>query len=146
MTNIAQMVNVLHALLLTEEEKCVRTTTYYVYEFMKAHLGQMSVATETGAPGAFELSVSASRKEKDLTITLVNPKPDATLNVTCSLAGGSAAGATARVLQDNDLNAANTFTDPNHVTPKTLKVSAQGGTISVELPPLAVATIQAKLG
>src|SRR6266702_899239 len=28
MTNIEQMVNVLHALLLTEEDKCVRTTTY----------------------------------------------------------------------------------------------------------------------
>ena len=39
MTNIAQIVNVLHALLLTDEDKCVRTTTYYVYELTKAHLG-----------------------------------------------------------------------------------------------------------
>ena len=146
MTNIAQMVNVLHALLLTDEDKCVRTTTYYVYEFTKPHLGQTSVETETGvAPGGMELSVSASRKEKDLTITLVNPKPDASLNVTCSLAGGSATGATGRILQDNDLNAANTFTDPNRVVPKTLKVAAQGGTVTAEMPPLSVATIQVKL-
>ncbi|MCU1236542.1 MAG: Alpha-N-arabinofuranosidase [Candidatus Solibacter sp.] len=145
MTNIAQMVNVLHALLLTEEDKCVRTTTYYVYDFMKAHLGQMSVETETGAPGAMELSMSASRKEKDLTITLVNPKPDATVNVTCSIAGGTTGGATGRILQDNDLNAANTFTDPNHVTPKVLKVTSQGSMVAVELPPLSVATIQVRL-
>ena len=76
------MVNVLHALLLTDEDKCVRTTTYYVYELTKAHLGQMSVEAESGEPGAMELSVSASRKDKDLTITLVNPKPDVTLNLT----------------------------------------------------------------
>ena len=87
MSNIAQMVNVLHALLLTDEDKCVRTTTYYAYELMKAHRGKTSVKTETGAAGA-GLSVSASRKDKDLTITLVNPKPDVTLNVNCSLAGG----------------------------------------------------------
>jgi alpha-N-arabinofuranosidase len=145
MTNIAQIVNVLHSLLLTEEDKCVRTTTYYVYEFTKPHLGQTSVQTETGAPGAMELSMSASRKEKDLTITLVNPKPDAAINVSCSLSGGSASGATARILQDNDLNAANTFTDPNRVVPKELKVSASGGTVTAELPPLSVATIQVKL-
>jgi alpha-N-arabinofuranosidase len=145
MSNIAQIVNVLHALLLTEEDKCVRTTTYYVYEFTRTHLGQMSLATESGEPGAMELSLSASRKEKDLTITLVNPKPDATVNVTCSLSGGTAAGATGRLLQDNDLNAANTFTDPNHVVPKPLKVAAQGGNVAVELPPLSVATLQVRL-
>jgi alpha-N-arabinofuranosidase len=145
MTNIAQMVNVLHALLLTEEDKCVRTTTYYVYEFTKAHLGQMSLQTETGEPGAMELSMSASRKDKELTITLVNPKPDATVSVNCSLAGGTAAGATGRLLQDNDLNAANTFTTPDRVVPKALRVTASGGTVAAELPPLSVATILVKL-
>ena len=146
MTNIAQMVNVLHALLLTDEDKCVRTTTYYVYEMTKAHLGQISVQTESGAPGGMELSISASRKEKDVTITLVNPKPDATLNVSCALSGGNAAGATGRILQDADLNAANTFATPDRITPKALKVSAQRGTVSAELPPLSVATILVKLG
>ena len=145
MTNIAQMVNVLHALLLTDEDKCVRTTTYYVYEFTKAHLGQLSVQTESGAAGAMELSVSASRKDKDVTITLVNPKPDVTLNVNCSLAGGSAAGATARILHDADLNAANTFATPDRVVPQALKVTVQGGTVTAELPPLSVATLLVKL-
>jgi alpha-N-arabinofuranosidase len=145
MTNIAQMVNVLHALLLTDEDKCVRTTTYYVYELTKAHLGQTSVQTESGAAGAMELSVSASHKDKDLTITLVNPKPDVTLNVNCSLAGGSATGAMARILHDADLNAANTFATPDRVVPQALQVAAQGGTVSAELPPLSVATLLVKL-
>jgi alpha-L-arabinofuranosidase len=145
MTNIAQMVNVLHALLLTDDDKCVRTTTYYVYEFTKAHLGQMSVETESGAAGGMELSVSASRRDKDVTITLVNPKPDVTLNVNCSLSGGSAAGATARILHDADLNSANTFATPDRVVPQGLKVTAQGSTVTAELPPLSVATLLVKL-
>jgi alpha-N-arabinofuranosidase len=146
MSNIAQIVNVLHALLLTDEAKCVRTTTYYVYEMTKAHLGQTSVQTESGAQGAMEVSISASRREKDLTITLVNPKPDTTVNVSVALNGASALGATGRILQDADLNAANTFATPERVTPKALRVSTQGGTVSAELPPLAVATILVKLG
>jgi len=68
---------------------------------------------------------AASRKDKDLTITLVNPKPDATLNVNCSLAGGSATGATARILHDADLKAANTFATPDRVVPQALKIAGE---------------------
>jgi alpha-N-arabinofuranosidase len=140
MTNIAQIVNVLHSLLLTDEDKCVRTTTYWVYEMTKPHLGQTSLPVQSK-----EVSASASRKEKDLTITLVNPAHDQTYTVACSLNGGSATGATGRVLHDNDLNAANTFATPDRIMPQQLKVDAQGGTVKVELPPLAVATVLVKL-
>ena len=140
MTNIAQIVNVLHSLLLTDEDKCVRTTTYWVYEMTKPHLGQSSVAVE-----ARDVSVSASRKEKDVTLTLVNPAHDQTYTVACSLNGGSAAAATARILHDSDLNAANTFETPNRIMPQPLKVDAQGGTVKVELPPLSIASVLVKL-
>jgi alpha-N-arabinofuranosidase len=140
MTNIAQIVNVLHSLLLTDEDKCVRTTTYWVYEMTKAHLGQASVEV-----AAQDVSVSASRKEKDVTLTLINPTHDQTYNVACSLNGGSATGATARILHDADLNAANTFATPDRIMPQTLKVQAQGGSVKVELPPLSVATVLVKL-
>lgn len=140
MTNIAQIVNVLHALLLTDGDQCVRTTTYWVYEMTKPHLTQNSLAVE-----AQNISVSASRKDKDLTLTLVNPTHDQTYNVACSLNGGSAAGATARILHDSDLNAANTFAAPNRILPQTLPVKAQGGSVRVDLPPLSIATVLVKL-
>jgi len=140
MTNIAQMVNVLHSLLLTDEDKCIRTTTYWVYEMTKPHLGQTSVAVDGG-----DVSISASRKEKDVTITFVNPKHDTGVNVSCSLNGGTASGATARVLHDNDLNAANTFATPDRITPQSLRVQAQGGSVKLELPPLSVTTVLVKL-
>jgi alpha-N-arabinofuranosidase len=139
MTNIAQIVNVLHSLLLTDEDKCVRTTTYWVYEMTRPHLGQNSVAVEG------DVSLSASRKDKDVTLTLVNQKHDTSINVSCSLAGGAASGATARVLHDSDLNAANTFDTPDRIMPQTLPVRTQGNSLKLELPPLSVATVLIKL-
>jgi len=64
----------------------VRTTTYWVYELTKAHLGQTSASRwkRRTSPS------SASHKEKEATITLINPTHDQTYSVACSLNGGSA--------------------------------------------------------
>ena len=146
MGNIAQMVNVLHALLLTEEDKCVRTSTYYVYELMKAHRSKKSLRTENPDTSPLGLSVSASREGNELVLTLVNPKHDATLQVNCSLAGANAAGATARILHHEDMNACNTFSDPDRIVPRSLAVSASGSSVTMDLPPLSVATAVVRLG
>jgi alpha-N-arabinofuranosidase len=97
MTNIAQMVNVLHALLLTEGDKCVRTSTYYVYELMKPHRAKTAVRADAGSPGPLGLSVSASRSGPDLVVTFVNPKHDARIPVTCAVASGTLSGARGRL-------------------------------------------------
>ncbi len=146
MTNIAQIVNVLHSMLLTDGPQCVRTTTYYVYEMTKAHLSQTSIAVAVEKPEPVGLSVSASRKGGELTLTLVNPKPDAGMTVNCSLAGAAARSATARILHDADLNAANTFATPDRITPRDHKVAVEAGRIVVDLPPLSVVTAAVRLG
>ena len=64
MCNIAQIVNVLHSLLLTDEDKCIRTSTYYAFEMLKAHRGKQAVKVETGdsSPlGAFALGFAAGQ-------------------------------------------------------------------------------------
>jgi alpha-N-arabinofuranosidase len=146
MTNIAQIVNVLHSMLLTDGPQCVRTTTYYVYEMTKAHLSQTSLAVAVEKPEPAGLSASASRKGGDLTLTLVNPKPDAGMTVSCSLAGASARSATARILHDADLNAANTFATPDRIVPRDHKTSVEAGHIVIDLPPLSVVTAAVRLG
>jgi len=145
MTNIAQIVNVLHSLLLTDGPQCVRTTTYYVYQMTKAHLSQTSIAVAVEKPEPVGLSVSASRQGGELTLTLVNPKPDAGMTANCSLAGASARSATARILHDDDLNAANTFATPDRILPRDHKVTAEGSRIVVDLPPLSVVTAAVRL-
>jgi alpha-L-arabinofuranosidase len=145
MGNIAQMVNVLHSLLLTDGPACVRTSTYYAFEMMKPHRGQKSVRTETGDPEPLGLSVSASRAGKDLTLTLANPRTDTGMTVECSLAGAVAAGGTARLLHHPDMNACNTFQSPDTIVPKPLDMEAKGAVVKLSLPPLSMATALIKL-
>jgi alpha-N-arabinofuranosidase len=145
MCNIAQTVNVLHSLLLINGEKCARTTTYWVFDMLKAHHGGMSVKTETADTSPLGISVSASRNEKRLTLTLVNPKPDAALSVNCELQGGRAVSAQARILHHADFNAANDWDHPDRITPQKHAVDVSGGRLRLELPALAVVTATVEL-
>src|SRR5258706_24631 len=70
MANIAQTVNVLQALLLTENGKVIRTPTYHVYDLYKNHQGARAIRLESNS----DLNVSASMKNTTLTLTAVNTR------------------------------------------------------------------------
>ena len=87
MANIAQLVNCLQALFVAHEDKFVVTPNYHVFDMYKAHMGAESVRTAFSAPSVgydrngqpariWGLNGSASRKDKTLTLTVVNPSPD----------------------------------------------------------------------
>src|SRR5262249_28511289 len=112
MCNIAQMVNVLQAVLLTdgpEGRNCVRTTSYYAFMLFKPHRGKTAVRVESDAPvlpagGAGkqadslpDLSISASRQGPDTIVTLVNPRHDTSMDAECTLRGVTANRATAQI-------------------------------------------------
>ncbi|MEJ1971041.1 MAG: alpha-L-arabinofuranosidase C-terminal domain-containing protein [Lacunisphaera sp.] len=68
MANIAQMVNVLQAMILTDKEKMLLTPTYHAFEMFKVHQGAMCLALTLTTPDyAFggekipAVSASASR-------------------------------------------------------------------------------------
>ena len=132
-------------MLLTDGPQCVRTTTYYVYQMTKAHLSQTSIAVAAEKPEPVGLSVSASRRGGELTLTLVNPKPDAGMTANCSLAGASARSATARMRHHPDLNAANTFATPDRIAPRDHQIAVGGARIVTDLPPLSVLTAAVRL-
>jgi alpha-L-arabinofuranosidase len=147
MCNIAQIVNVLHSLLLTEEDQCIRTPAYYAFELEKPHRSNTAVKVENpdeGAPNG--LSVCASRQDNELVITLVNPRHDTPMSVTCSIAGKTAASASARLLHHADLNACNTFAAPDVVVPRDYTASVSGAGVRVEMPPLSIVTATVHLG
>jgi alpha-N-arabinofuranosidase len=121
-----QIVIVLHSLLLTEGDRCIRTSPYYAYESMKPHRGATSVATDA-SKDPLGLSVSALRSGGTLMVTLVNPQHDKAMDVDCALAGVIARGASARILHDDDFNAYNTFSQPDRIVPKNHSASASGG-------------------
>jgi alpha-L-arabinofuranosidase len=146
MCNIAQIVNVLHSLLLTEGDKCIRTSTYYLHDMMRLHRSKQSLKLEAGDGTPLGLSVSASRKEKDLVITAINPKPDAGMKVNCTIDGAQPSSVTARLLYHADRNACNTFERPNEIVPKEHAVRVEGGGLRFELPPLGIVSAVVKLG
>ncbi len=145
MCNIAQMVNVLHSLLLTEGDKTVRTPAYHAFDLLKSHRAKTAVRVDNPDTSPLGVSVSASKQEKDLVLTFVNPKHDMAVRADCALSGVTATGGAARLLHHQDLNACNTFDQPDRIVPKTQAVSAEGSRVRIELPPLSVASVVLRL-
>jgi len=143
MCNIAQMVNVLQSLLLTdgpEGEHCVRTTTYHAFSLFKAHRTKKAVRVEAEDSSPLGLSISASKSDKELVLTFVNPRHDADMQVECAVKGINIGGGGAQILHDTDWNACNSFDSPDRVVPKQLTVRGDQSKIVLDLPRLSVAT------
>jgi alpha-N-arabinofuranosidase len=161
MCNIAQMVNVLQSVLMTdgpEGKNCVRTTTYYAFILFKAHRGKTAVPVDgdvargTFIPGNGEiptnytppvpdLSISASRKGSELVVSLVNPRTGEDMEVECALRGARAKRGRAQILHDADLNAYNSFEHPDRVTIRPHEVGLEPGRLRIMLPAMSVATV-----
>ncbi len=79
-------------------------------------------------------------------MSLVNPRHDTEMQVDCELRGVSARGGKAEVLHDSDLNAYNSFDNPDRITPKPHEISAEGSRLRVTLPPLSIVTATLQVG
>ncbi|MBN1402643.1 MAG: alpha-N-arabinofuranosidase [Anaerolineae bacterium] len=125
MTNIAQTVNVLQAMVLTEGERMVLTPTYHVFHMYQAHQGATYLPSELNGPdyemggesiGA--LHASASRDaEGALTITLCNLDHEHDIELEIDLGGVAANSVTGQILTAGTLQAHNTFDEPEAVKP-----------------------------
>ena len=113
---------------------------------MKPHRDKTAVAVDQVERAPLGLPVSASRQGGELVASFVNPRHDAAVSVECALEGASAQSAAARILHHPDLNGFNSFTQPERIVPQPHPVTARGGKIALELPPLSVATASVRLG
>jgi alpha-N-arabinofuranosidase len=149
MCNIAQMVNVLQSLLLTDGptgQNCVKTTTYHAFALFKPHRSKTAVRVEGGGTDPLDLSMSASKSGSELVISFVNPKSDASLRIDCALDGRTAQSATAQILTHKDFNAANTFGNPNAIVPQSHPIQAAGSSVKLDLPPMSIVTAIVQMG
>ncbi len=124
---IAQMVNVLQAVLLTEGEKMIKTPTYHIFHMYRHHQGAQlldSSITGAGETGIGEwkvpeLTESVSRKDGVITITVNNLSLEETRELEIQLADAKGYRVTeASVVTDEDIHAHNTFDEPERVTEK----------------------------
>jgi alpha-N-arabinofuranosidase len=119
MTNIAQMVNVLQAIILTEGEKMLLTPTYHVFDLYKKHqdatlIDSYAETSNIGPEDAqiSDLHVSASQKDKEIHITLANLSSGESRKIQMELSGVNAKNISASILA-GDTHAYNDFTNPN---------------------------------
>ena len=148
MANIAQLVNVLQALVLTEGDRMVLTPTYHVFDLYQCHqdgtlLGCFVQAEETGGIGS--LSVSASMdSEGAVHITAANLDPDAGCPVEAELLGKAVNLASGRLLA-GEMGAFNDFGHPHDVEVTELgPIENQNGRLRFTLPPCSVAEVAVK--
>ena len=120
MTNIAQTVNVLQAVILTEGDKMLLTPTYHAFDLYKEHHDATAVYSffEAGTVGIDDvqipnLSASASVSADKLYVTLVNPSVDTRLPVEIHIDGLEANLATAEILT-GDVRAYNRFDEQDY--------------------------------
>jgi alpha-N-arabinofuranosidase len=151
MANIAQTVNVLQAMILTDNEKMLLTPTYHVFDLYKVHQDATLLPTELQC-GDYEfdgdripgLSVSASRdKSGKIHISLCNLDPKNPADLTCELRGVEAASVAGRVLTADAMTAHNTFDRPDAVKPTVFdaaRLTSDG--LTVTLPPKSVVVLE----
>ena len=152
MSNIAQMVNVLQAMILTDKEKMLLTPTYHVFKmhipFQDATYLPVSIEGDMGyKQGEKEipnLSASAARSNDGNTwLTLVNLNPNEDIDVQVS-PDGSFKQATGSLLTADEIDAHNTFEAPERVKPVPYENSIEHGLLKILLPAKSVLVVELK--
>lgn len=148
MANIAQLVNVLQAVILTEGEKMVLTPTYHVFDLYKHHqngtlLGCFAEAQEIH--GIADLTVSASEDgDGAVHITAANLHAGGECPVELELLGKPAKAVSGRVLAGG-MGSYNDFDHPNDVGIQDLKgITIENGKVRFTLPACSAAEITVK--
>ncbi len=151
MANIAQTVNVLQSMILTEGPEMVLTPTYHVFEMFKGHQGAASLPSRVEGPklerdGTILPGVSASAtKGPDgrMLLTLCNLDTEAAAEIRVEMRGlaKNPRVAESRVLAGAAMDDRNTFDSPGKIVPRPLAAKMEGGALSLALPPMSVAAI-----
>ncbi|GGG42122.1 alpha-N-arabinofuranosidase [Croceivirga lutea] len=140
MANLAQMVNVLQAVILTDEEKMIKTPTYHVMHMYKVHqdakLLPTTIVENTKYRGLPVISVSASKdKNGGYHISLVNIDPEKSHIVEIDLSRFQVKKPSASILTSEKLQDYNSFENPEKVKPKEFKdFKIKSGIMLVEIP------------
>lgn len=147
MANIAQTVNVLQAMILTDKEKMIKTPTYWVFEMFKHHQGGQIVPMEVEIPTitveGIELpaiSISATAKDGVQTTSIANLDPENDRVI--ELPVGEVLEV--RVLSGATMTAHNTFEEPENVKPTLGSFEVGKGVVAVKLPKYSIVTVSSK--
>lgn len=151
MANIAQTVNVLQALILTDEAKMLLTPTYHVFEMFKVHQDAILLPVALETPDySYEdwnlpmLSVSASKAENGtVSISIINIDPQNSNELTIDLRGMEAGTLKGRILSAEKITSHNTFEEPENVKPEEFTAgSFKKGSLKTTIPAKSIVVLE----
>ena len=151
--NLAQCVNVLQAVILTNKEKMILTPTYYVMEMYKVHqnaiLLPLTIIGNDYILDGQKLPAISSSASKDSTgtihVSLVNIDPMHAQKITLNIGTEKLTGATGRILTSKKLQDYNSFADPEKIKPVIFKDFAlDKNIITITLPATSVVVLTVK--
>ena len=143
MANLAQAVNVLQSVILTEGGKMIKTPTYHVFDLFKTHQNNEAVYCYTQNENMSEgknapmISVSASVNEKSMTVTVANCSLTEEAAVECSIFGFKASSVSCRILT-NEAHSYNDFDCPDRVSITEHTAVIKDNVLKLNIPPCAV--------
>ena len=150
MANIAQMINVLQAMILTDKEKMVLTPTYYVYKmyvpFQDATFVPVAFNAGTYTHGDISLprvdAIAAKDTSGKLWLEITNLDPNQSVEIEATICRHAPArSAVGETLTAPKVDSVNTFEAPNTVVPKPVSATVQGGKLTLKLEPKSVTVI-----
>ncbi len=151
MANLAQTINVLQSVILTDKEKMILTPTYHVMEMYNVHqdakLLPLTITSETYTFNKEQLpavSASASVTNTGVThVSLVNIDANKTQEIVIHLYGSNYNGVTGKILNSEKLNDHNTFENPSKVNVKPFKdAKIENGILTVKVPAFSVVVLE----
>ncbi|TFH26285.1 MAG: hypothetical protein E4H10_07450 [Bacteroidia bacterium] len=151
MANIAQTINVLQALIFTEDEKMMLTPTYHIYDMYKVHHDATLIPLTLESPDYTygdetlpAISVSASRDNAGRThISLVNIDPTTPIELSIELGEVEGKKVSGKVLSSPEINSHNTFEDPYKVVPVEFTAAKiKKGVLELTIPSKSVVVLE----
>lgn len=153
MANLAQIINVLQAVILTNEEKLVLTPTYHVMEMYNVHQNAVMLPLKVNSNNyQFEgkslpaISASASRdKNGAIHISVTNIDASKEQKISISLGDIKTTSSSARILKSAKLQDYNSFEKPKNIVPTAFNnYKISGNELEITLPAFSVAVIELK--
>lgn len=139
MANIAQMVNVLQSMILTDNEKMVLTPTYHVFDLYKNH--HDATLLDVAASTSEFISQTVSKKNDQITVSLCNfnVEGEEVLEILLDDAYTNVKGS---IVQGEELDSHNTFENPEVVTTQDFTdYSVDGSVLTVRIPNKSVLSL-----
>jgi alpha-N-arabinofuranosidase len=147
--NIAQMVNVLQAMILTDGPRMVLTPTYHVFRmyvpFQDATILPVSYAAGSYRVEEFDLPrvdiIAARTQDGKIAVSVTNVDARRPATVQIQIRNAGAKRAQGETLAAPQVDSINTFDNPKTVTPKPVSAAIKGDQMTLTVPPASITVL-----